>query len=132
MKRIWRLSGVGHSNLLFVERITRKPPKEKALYPVYVAIITRGPEVAITTTAKRMHRVTEYVRQNADRLQRIQKTACLLPFKDSRRRRNIRPFWPVNTGAHIVLNGAALLRELAALIERGNSKLSAAPSAKIA
>jgi hypothetical protein len=72
MKRIWRLSGTGHSDLVLVERITRKPPKEKALYPICLAIVTRGLEGAITTAAKRMRRVTEYVRQHADRVQRIQ------------------------------------------------------------
>jgi hypothetical protein len=72
MKRIWRLSGVGHSDLILVERITRKPPKEKALYPICVAIVTRGIEEAITTTPKRVRHVTEYVRQNVDRVQRIQ------------------------------------------------------------
>jgi hypothetical protein len=72
MKRIWRLSAVGHSDLILVERITRKPPKEKALYPICRMIVLCGLEEAITTAAKRMRRVTEYVRQNADRVQRIQ------------------------------------------------------------
>jgi hypothetical protein len=72
MKRIWRLSGVGHSDLVLVERITRKPPKEKALYPICVAIVTSGLVEAITTTPKRMRRVTEYVRQHSDLVRRIQ------------------------------------------------------------
>ena len=73
MKRIWRLSGVGHSDLVLVERITRKPPKEKALYPICLAIVARGLEEAITTAPKRMRRVTEYVNRNADRVRQIQK-----------------------------------------------------------
>lgn len=72
MKRIWRLSGVGHSDLVLVERITRKPPKEKALYSICVAIVTRGLEEAITTAPKRMRRVTEYVRQRSDLVRGIQ------------------------------------------------------------
>ena len=64
--------GVGHSDLVLLERITRKPPKEKALYPICVAIVTLGLEVAIRATPKRMRRVTEYVRQNALRIRRIQ------------------------------------------------------------
>src|SRR5262249_6296748 len=72
MKRIWRLSGVGHTDLILVERITRKATKERALYPICIAIVTRGIEEASTTTPKRIRRVTEYVRQNADLVQRIQ------------------------------------------------------------
>jgi hypothetical protein len=72
MKRIWRLSGVGHSDLVLVERITRKPPKEKALYPICVAIVTSGLVEAITTTPKRKRRVAEYVRQHSDLVTTIQ------------------------------------------------------------
>lgn len=71
-KRIWRLSGVGHSDLVLVERITRKPPKEKALYPICVAIVTSGLVEAITIAPKRMRRVTEYVRQHSDLVRGIQ------------------------------------------------------------
>jgi len=72
MKRIWRLSGVGHSDLVLVERITRKPPKEKALYPICLEIVVRGLEDAITTAPKRMRRVTEYTRQHSDLVKEIQ------------------------------------------------------------
>jgi hypothetical protein len=72
MKRIWRLSGVGHSDLVLVERITRKPPKEDALYPMCVAIVTSGLVEAITTTPKRKRRVAEYVRQHSDLVTTIQ------------------------------------------------------------
>lgn len=72
MKRIWRLSGVGHSDLVLVERITRKPPKEKALYPICVDIINRGLEEAITTAPKRARRVTEHVRHYSDLVRGIQ------------------------------------------------------------
>jgi hypothetical protein len=73
MKRIWRLSEVGHTDLIFIERIERKSPKEKALYSICLAIVARGVEEAITTAAKRMRRVTEYVRQHSDLVQRIQR-----------------------------------------------------------
>jgi hypothetical protein len=72
MKRIWRLSGVGHSDLVLVERITRKPPKEDALYPMCVAIVKSGLLEAITTTPKRKRRVAEYVRQHSDLVTTIQ------------------------------------------------------------
>ena len=44
MKRIWRLSEVGHTDLILVERITRKAPKVKALYSICLAIVARGLE----------------------------------------------------------------------------------------
>jgi hypothetical protein len=72
MKRIWRLSEVGHTDLIFIERIERKSPKEKALYSICLAIITRGLEEAIATAPKRTRRVTEYVRQHSDLARRIQ------------------------------------------------------------
>ena len=61
-----------HSDLVLVERITRKPPKEKALYSTCVAIVTSGLVEAITTAPKRMLCVTEYVRQHSDLVRGIQ------------------------------------------------------------
>ena len=72
MKRIWRLSEVGHTDLIFIERVERKSPKEEALYSICLAIVTRGIEEATTTAPKRMHRVAEYVRQHSDLVRRIQ------------------------------------------------------------
>jgi hypothetical protein len=81
MKRIWRLSGVGHSDLVLVERIARKPPKEKALYRICLSIVTCGLEDAITTAPKRMRRVTEYVRQQSDLVRGIQQQQRYIRLK---------------------------------------------------
>ncbi len=72
MKRIWRLSAVGHSDLILVERITRKAPKKKALYPTCLMIVLRGVEEAITTAPGRIDRATEYVRDHVNLVRRIQ------------------------------------------------------------
>ena len=81
MKLIWRLSEVGHTDLIFVERIERKSPKDKALYSICLAIITRGLEEAIATAPARMRRVTEYVRQHSDLVGRIQQQQRYLRLK---------------------------------------------------
>src|SRR5260370_9249727 len=72
MKRIWRLSKVGNTNLILVERIKRKAPKVKALYSICLVIVTRGLEEATATAPKRMRRVAEHVRQHADLVLKIQ------------------------------------------------------------
>ena len=72
MKRIWRLSRVGHTDLILVERIKRKAPKVKALYSICLTIIARGLEEAIATAPKRMRRVAEHVRRHADLVRKIQ------------------------------------------------------------
>jgi hypothetical protein len=72
MRRIWRLSEVGHTDLIFIERIARKSPKEKVLYSICLAIIARSLEEAIATAPERMRRVREYVRQHSDLVRRIQ------------------------------------------------------------
>jgi len=81
MKRIWRLSEVGHTDLIFIERIERKSPKEGALYSICLAIVTRGIEEATTTAPKRMRRVAEYVRQHSDLVGRIQQQRRYLRLK---------------------------------------------------
>jgi len=81
LKRIWRLSKVGHTDLILVERIMRKPPKEEALYPICLTIATCGLEEAITTATKRMRRVSEYVRQHSDLVARIQQQQRYLRLK---------------------------------------------------
>jgi len=72
MARIWRLSGVGHSDLILIERIRQKPPKGEALYAICLVIVLHGLEEAIATTVKGMGRVAEYVRQHSDLVRRIQ------------------------------------------------------------
>jgi hypothetical protein len=81
MKRVWRLSGVGHSDLILVERMTRKPQKEEALYAICLAIVTRGLEDAITTAAKHMRRVTKYASHHAELVRRIQQQQRYLRLK---------------------------------------------------
>jgi hypothetical protein len=72
MRRIWRQSGIGHSDLILVEHVSRKPPKLEALFPICLEIMQRGLEHALATAPKRMQRVRDYVRQHLDLVRRIQ------------------------------------------------------------
>ena len=83
MKRIWRLSGVGRSDLVLVERVARKAQKEKALYSICFVIVQCGFDKAMATAAKRDRRVTEYVRHYADVVRRIQEQRRYARLKTS-------------------------------------------------
>ena len=72
MKRVRRLAKIGHTDLILVEPMTRKPPSEKRIYPMCLRIVLQGLEPTLTTAPKRMTHVRDHVSQHLNLARRIQ------------------------------------------------------------
>jgi hypothetical protein len=72
MKRVWRLAKIGHTDLILVEPVRRKPPSAKRLCSICLGIVQQGLEAVQTTAPKRMQRLRDYVSQHFNLVRRIQ------------------------------------------------------------
>ncbi len=74
MKRVWRLSGQEHADLVLVESVLRKAPSWRVLYALCLRLVRMGPtEVALPEIPKRLRHAGGYVSSHLDLVQRIQK-----------------------------------------------------------
>jgi hypothetical protein len=71
MKRVRRIAKIGHTDLILVEPVRRKPPSAKRLYSMCLRVVLCGLEPTLTTAPKRMRRVRDHVSQHFNLVLRI-------------------------------------------------------------
>jgi len=72
MKRVWRLAKIGHTDLILVEPVRRKPPSAKRLHSICLGIVQQGLGAVLTTAPKRIQRLRDHVSQHLALVRRIQ------------------------------------------------------------